>query len=267
MGQFDNAMHDGRDCAVWEAMCPEAADGTLTAAEQRAFDHHISQCAHCAAELAEARRGAAWLHMLKGHAPEPPAGLLERILAETTGVGEAVDASTPAFAVPVMPAWPQPLPPATPNRWQLLWARTVTALGLDGGTSLLQPRMAMTVATAFFSCALSLNLLGLHLRDFASLRPGAISRTVADVSASATRKFENLRVVYQLESRVDALTSDASAADPMPSENRQPAAAQPGHSAPAKPEPQSPARPQGSSDLLIPRSPGMHTATRVLREG
>ncbi len=71
-------------CAVCEAMLPDAVDGALSAAEQQAFDRHVATCVECSAELAAAKRGAAWLAMLKGNAPEPPPALLERILAGTT---------------------------------------------------------------------------------------------------------------------------------------------------------------------------------------
>ena len=80
-------------CLVCEAMCPDAVDGTLTVAERIAFDKHVAACAHCAQELEEAQRGAAWLGLLKSRTPEPPATLLARILAETTGAATQVQNS------------------------------------------------------------------------------------------------------------------------------------------------------------------------------
>ena len=44
------------ECAVCEAMCPDAVDGTLTAAERRVFERHVAHCPNCAREL---RRGSA----------------------------------------------------------------------------------------------------------------------------------------------------------------------------------------------------------------
>ena len=87
MNQFEGFGEVPESCAVCEAMLPEAVDGTLTADEQRVFDVHVAGCTHCTQELAEAQRGAAWLSMLKSKTPEPPVGLLERILAETYGRG------------------------------------------------------------------------------------------------------------------------------------------------------------------------------------
>ncbi|MGC9198195.1 MAG: anti-sigma factor family protein [Acidobacteriaceae bacterium] len=72
-------------CAIYEMMALEAIDGTLTAAEQVIFDRHIAGCEACRRELAEAQRGEAWLSLLKSQVVEPPADLLARVLAGTTG--------------------------------------------------------------------------------------------------------------------------------------------------------------------------------------
>ena len=70
MTQFEGFEDTPAACAVCEAMLPEAVDGTLSAEEQRVFDVHVASCTHCAQELAEAQRGAAWLSMLKSKTPE-----------------------------------------------------------------------------------------------------------------------------------------------------------------------------------------------------
>jgi hypothetical protein len=71
----------------------------------------------------------------------------------------------------------------------------------------------MTAAMAFFSIALTLNLTGVRLRDLraSNFTPSALKRTVADMNASATRKFENNRAVYQVESRLSELHNDDNA--------------------------------------------------------
>src|ERR1700679_2805812 len=114
MGQFDEfERFDERPaaCAVCEAMLPEAVDGTLSEAEQSAFNKHLAGCVECARELAAARRGAAWLSMLKSQAPEPPAGLLAKILAETTGAAQH-DVSAIATPAPAAPTWQPAFVPA-----------------------------------------------------------------------------------------------------------------------------------------------------------
>src|SRR5580698_4832337 len=120
MGQFDEFdSSKPMACAICEAMCPDAVDGTLTEAEQRAFDKHLASCTACAEELAEAQRGAAWMAMLKGHTPEPPAALLQRILAETTGAVAPVAAAVPAPVIApsltTAPSYEEPLPAWPPR--------------------------------------------------------------------------------------------------------------------------------------------------------
>jgi Putative zinc-finger len=217
-------------CAVCETMLPEAVDGMLSEAEQSAFDRHVAGCVECARELAEAKRGAAWLSMLKSQAPEAPAGLLAKILAETTGVAQGAPqqgapqqgASTVAAPVAEVPAW---VPAAEPQRGSAglgftergfagQWAAFRAQCGelfLNQSTRVMfQPRFAMTAAMAFFSIALTLNLTGVRLRDLraSNFTPSALKRTVADVDASATRTFQNNRAVYQVESRLSELRSD-----------------------------------------------------------
>jgi hypothetical protein len=220
-------------CAVCEAMLPEAVDGALSEAEQRAFDQHVAGCAECARELAEAKRGAAWLSMLKTETPQPPVGMLERILAGTTGLGMEVSSSTlvgpiaaPASAMPAKhsatppkraetaPEWAPRFVPARPAvpAWALssVWRRAMGAFRVENARASFQPRLAMTAAMAFFSIALTLNLTGVRLHDLraSDFTPSGLRRTVADESASATRSFQNMRVVYQVESRVSELRGD-----------------------------------------------------------
>jgi hypothetical protein len=218
MNQFDEFEHfDERQgaCAVCEAMLPEAVDGLLSETEQRAFDKHVAGCVECARELAEARRGAAWLSMLKSQAPEPPAGLLAKILAETTGSAQS-EAAPIAITAPVAlnPVWEHLPLPTRPARTAAPWAAFRKQLSdmfsIESARATFQPRMAMTAAMAFFSIALTLNLTGVRLRDLraSNFTPSALKRTVADVDASATRMFQNNRAVYQVESRLGELRSD-----------------------------------------------------------
>jgi hypothetical protein len=218
MTQFEEMKNQPNGCAVCEALLPDAVDGMLNEAEQQAFDRHVASCTQCAQELAEAQRGAAWLSMLKSKAPEPPAGLLERILAETSGLAApvAIVAEQPEAAYD-WSARPVPVQPA--GGWNSRWAATRMKLGemfsfgmvsFEGASNIFQPRLAMTAAMAFFSIALTLNLTGVRLHDLraANFGPSGVKRTMADLSASASRQFENSRMVYQVESRVSELRSD-----------------------------------------------------------
>jgi anti-sigma factor RsiW len=223
LNNFDGAT-PGLPCAVCEAMCLDAVDGTLTAAEQHAFDKHVAGCTVCSAELAEAHRGAAWMHMLKGHTPEPPAALLEKILAQTSGLqtSRSTAYTSNAAAVPasfagasiaessIAEALPQA---AKPGMFGAVSAKLRGVFAMP--SMMLQPRLAMTAAMAFFSVALTLNMAGVRLTDLRAsmLRPSSIERSVADASASSIRSFQNLRVVYEFESRMNDMRSDGALGD------------------------------------------------------
>jgi hypothetical protein len=212
-------------CILCSAMLPEAVDGVLTETEQARFDAHVAGCSACALELEEAQRGAAWLSMLKSRAPEPPADLLAKILASTSG----------AYAEPVRPAaslgaarpvaapadWsPRWIPAAVPVRsgWSAVRERMAAMFTIDASRVSFQPRLAMTAAMAFFSVALTLNLTGVRLRNLRAedLTPSGIRRSVADVSASMARSFANNRSVYQVESRLSELGSSEANDSPQP---------------------------------------------------
>jgi len=218
--EMDDNSRKPEGCLVCEAMLPDAVDGTLNEAEQKAFDKHVASCVDCANELAEAQRGAAWLHMLKGHTPEPSALLLTKILAQTTGVVNNVVSISATEAQPAvsnvvrMPAiLPEiapvreaaPLAIAKPGLLLTFKRKVSSAFTLDASRLHFQPRMAMTAAMAFFSVALTLNMTGIKISNLklADFGPSALRRTIADTSASASRSFHNLRVVNQFESKLE----------------------------------------------------------------
>jgi hypothetical protein len=218
---------EGRNggCLECEANLTDALDGTLSPADQASFDAHIASCATCSQMLSEAQRGQAWLEMLRTPRPEPSAALLDKIIAQTSGLGMpgrqgAVDSlnaiddlewNAPewnGYALPVgLPIPSQPalaqafVGPAgnvlpfrpTPTRLQAL------------RYNLLQPRLAMTAAMAFFSVALTMNLTGVRLNQLhaSDLGPSGIRRTFYDTTARAARYYGNLKVVYVMESRLE----------------------------------------------------------------
>jgi hypothetical protein len=220
---------NSQQCAQCEAMLSDALDGTLSAADQATFDLHLAGCPSCASMLADAQRGAAWMEMLKSPRPEPPATLLERIIAQTSAQTTAqISAQTAAAhnppiilgsndrlrtpgALPGRPMLVSPLTAQPAFSTNVIPFRSrITHAFRSLGQTMLQPRLAMTAAMAFFSIALTLNLTGVRLSGLraSDLKPSSIMRSASQAKASVVRYTDNLRVVYELESRVHQLSSD-----------------------------------------------------------
>ena len=228
--QFGSAL-PGRaglssDCLRSEALLTEAIDGTLSAEEQAEFDRHLETCATCSTMLAEARRGVAWMELLREDRPQPAADLVDRILAQTSvqaaREAEAARAAQRAAAEAALLLGRSGAPPAIPTAPAgpaivLPFRSRIPAPLRPALHTILQTRFAMTAAMAFFSVALTLNLTGVHLSDLHArdLRPANLRRGFYEANAHVVRYYENLRVVYELESRVRDL-QHASDADPAP---------------------------------------------------
>ncbi len=239
LNQFGSAKPtqsgDPQHCAQCEAMLTDALDGTLSTADQAAFDLHLLSCGPCSSMMADAQRGAAWLEMLKSPRPEPPTALLDRIIAQTSG--QTSGAASPRTI-------PQPVPYLVPSN-TLLGRPALSGSGISLsassgsnvipfrsrfaafnlrsiGHTLLQPRLAMTAAMAFFSIALTLNLAGVRISELraSDLRPSSLKRSFYEANAHVVRYYDNLRVVYELESRVhdlqSASDSDSDSTTPAP---------------------------------------------------
>src|ERR1035441_3112079 len=69
-------------CGLWETLLADALDGLLKPEDEAAFTAHMAVCPACTALFEEDRRGREWLEFLSPE-PEVPAGLLDRILAQT----------------------------------------------------------------------------------------------------------------------------------------------------------------------------------------
>jgi hypothetical protein len=233
--QGSNPQH----CAQCEAMLSDALDGTLSATDQATFDLHMAGCPTCATMLADARRGAAWMEMLKSPRPEPPITLLERIIAQTSAK-DAVPAtppivlgSTDRLRTPNTITGPTLVPSSVQPAFatNVIPFRTRLTQGFRSlGQTMLQPRLAMTAAMAFFSIALTLNLTGVRITDLraSDFKPSSIMRSAYEAKARVVRYSDNLRVVYELESRVRDLqrSSDDNGSSTSPAPQNTPATGQ-----------------------------------------
>ena len=189
---------NGSVCAECEALLTDAVDGILTTEEQVRFDRHVAECKVCGEHLAEVRRGAAWLEVLRTPAPEPPAYLLQQILAATEEI-QAAWAQSPRVVLAAKSD-------AAPFRRRFVALLQASLLG----RIFHEPRLAMTAAMAFFSIALTLNLTGVHPQDLrlSALQAGSLQRDFYQTRAHAAQYITGLRMVSELETRVRDLQQD-----------------------------------------------------------
>ena len=198
-------------CEEWESMASEAMEGRLTASDLASFEQHGQECAACAQMLEEMRQGFAWLGYLEAE-PEAPEGLLAKILGANGAVAH-LPAGIAAPSPTRSPGWHIA---ALPAARQAPFARQA-----------MQPRRWMTAAMAFFSIALTLNVAGIKLSRLrlADLRPSAVSIAVTrqyySLKEQGVKYYDNLRIVYELESQVRELRQSAEPAqDTRPQDSR-----------------------------------------------
>jgi hypothetical protein len=198
-------------CTQCEAMLLDAADGVLLAEDDTHFRLHLDECPTCAKLYADIRKGNAWMEMLKEEEPVPPENLVARILMRTSGnegLASAMAAQVAHNGSLFGNSQGAKILPFRAPEPKTAWARMVHTV--------MQPRFAMTAAMAFFSIALTMNLFGVHLTAVhaADLKPSAIRRSFWNMNSQVVRYYDNLRVVYELESRVREMQRDSDSSTP-----------------------------------------------------
>ena len=205
------------ECGRWEILLAEALEGQLRPEDEASFAGHLAICSGCVALFEEARRGREWLVFLLPE-PEIPEGLpdriLDRILAQT-GPGQLAGYGLVAEDVAVA-ATRHPLPPPA-----------FAGSGFAGRVRRhAEPRLLMTMAMAFFSIALTLNLVGFKFTEvrLLDLRPSAVrsllTRRIVTASIPVIRYYDHLRFLYQVESSMRQVTPSEGQSEPA----QQPAA-------------------------------------------
>ncbi len=190
-------------CGLWETLLADALDGLLKPNDEATFTAHMAVCPACTALFEDARRGREWLEFLSPE-PEVPAGLLDKILAQT-GPGQVEGYGlVPAGVLPTQPgfnpAWKRP---------------GLLSLVAAQARRFAEPRLLMTAAMAFFTVALTLNLTGVRLNSLrlADLRPTAMrsfmERRLTMASTPIIRYYDHLRFVYEVESSMRQLRRTA----------------------------------------------------------
>lgn len=204
---MDGKTQNGMQCIEFEALLADAIDGALEAPRMASFEAHAAGCPECGPLLAETRAGLSWMKTLQE--AEPPRNLVHNILVATTGRETAEERA------------------AARRSWlQRLMDRTCSIL-VPTWATVRQPRFAMSFGMAFFSLSLVLNVTGLKLRDlrYLDLRPSAIranaTRGYYETEAKVVRYYENIRLVYELQSRVRDLRN-ATRSDDQQQQQQQP---------------------------------------------
>ena len=192
-------QHNGMQCGEFDALLSQAIDGTLSGERLQAFEAHGRECDVCGPLLQEAEAGRGWLKSLEE--VDPPASLVTNILLATSGVapGRAGARAT----------WGERI-----GRWIDAVVSPVVAVAR-------QPRFAMSFGMAFFTLSVTLSIAGVRLSDIRhlDLRPSAIRRSYYETSGRVVKYYENIRFVYEIESRVRQFKQAAPAQEPPATED------------------------------------------------
>ena len=198
----------GIECTEFEALLSEAMDGVagqsqLSAERKESFEAHRRVCAVCGPMFADVQAGQRWLKALALEEVETPVYLVHNILAATTGVvstrTEAAGRSATPFKERLREKWDSIFAPA------FAFVR--------------QPRFAMSFGMIFFSFSLGLNVMGVKPADVAKidLRPTALRHAYIDAQIKVVKYYDNIRFVYEIESKVRELKRANTPAEPGPS--------------------------------------------------
>lgn len=192
---------NGLQCSQFEALLAEALDGALAGEAQQAFETHRLNCELCGPLFAETREGMLLLRELPE--VEPPQNLVHNILARTS-LAEAKEQAAQQGA----PAgWLERLRQKMPAPF----------------AGILTPRFVTSFCMAFFSLSLTLSIAGVRVTDLARMaaHPGTLRKSVVleytQLEARVQRYYDNMRIVYEVESRVRGLKRNTA---PAPENNR-----------------------------------------------
>jgi putative zinc finger protein len=197
---------NGMQCSEFDALLNDALDQRLSGDKLENFQAHARGCPTCGPLLAEADAGLRWLHELVE--VDPPVTLVDNILAATTGVDTV--RLRGAARTPISLSW---------------FDRTQESANAFLGAILgvaKQPRFAMSFGMAFFALSITMSLTGVKLGDLRhiDLRPSAIKRNYYETTGKVTKYYENIRFVYEIESRVREFKRATMPAEPAPQEEK-----------------------------------------------
>jgi anti-sigma factor RsiW len=183
------------NCAEFESILADYVDGTLPTPERVAVDLHAAECAACREFKAEVTGMAALLERVED--VNAPAELITRIAYQAPR-GRSRD------ALDVFGFWPE-----LKSKW------------LD---PLLQPRLAMGMAMTVLSFSMLARCTGAPVQHLqaADLNPSRVLANFEDrmvrTRDRVVKNYENLRVVYEIESRLNDIQQQNSDTGPAKSD-------------------------------------------------
>jgi hypothetical protein len=187
------------NCAEFESILADYIDGTLGSAQSAAVEEHASSCAACSEFIADVKGGVSFLKRA-GEVPVPPA-LVTRI----------------AYLAPIGRSR-QPFERQS-------WLSRVASKWLQ---PLLQPRPVMGMAMTVLSFAMLERCTGIRVQHIqpADLNPVRVWAGVEDralrVKDRAVKYYENLRFVYEIETRLRDLQEQQEASQDQASRKASP---------------------------------------------
>jgi Putative zinc-finger len=194
----------GMQCKEFDALLSDALDGVLKGGDLDGFQAHAGSCATCGPLLAEVEAGRSWLKGLTE--VEPPVSLVANILASTTGV------DTQRLRADARVAQPH-----------ISWLERLQASFLEPiWSGVRQPRFAMSFGMAFFALSVGLTVAGVKPADLSqiSLRPSAIRHAYYNTHARLVRKYDNMRLVYEMQAAVHGIKKNLAPAEPGPKQTQ-----------------------------------------------
>jgi hypothetical protein len=191
--------HNGMQCNEFEALLFDALDQKLTGVKRERFQAHARACTRCGPMFTELEAGQHWLKSLAE--VEPPANLVKNILAATSGIQ--------SYRLQEIAASAEPSLGERIREW-------VDSFLAPVWTTVRQPRFAMSFGMAFFSLSVALSVAGVKPSDIkqADLSKNGLRRTYYTTTARVVKYYENIRLVYEIESRVQEFKKATTPAEP-----------------------------------------------------
>jgi anti-sigma factor RsiW len=185
------------NCADLEILLADYMDGTLHGEQKSAVEAHLAGCSACAALARDA--GAAVAFVERAAMVEAPPELVTKLLFEVTS-GPSRSVIKPPLLRRIFGKWVEPI---------------------------LQPRLAMSMAMTVLSFAMLARFTGIEVRQ---LKPSDLDPVKVWVAAEdrvmrtwerGVKYYENLRLVFEIQSRLAEWSSEPAqdSASPAPADS------------------------------------------------